>query len=119
MTWWFMADVKEHDERLTQVLDRLSKANITLNKEKCEFRKSEIYCLGQIIGKNGVKPDPDKVSAVVNMEALQNVLELRRFLGMVNQLGKFLTNLATITEPLRALLSTGTGINHKFVLLMR
>ena len=55
-------DVKEHDERLTQVLDRLSKANITLNKEKCEFRKSEIYCLGQIIGKNGVKPDPDSFS---------------------------------------------------------
>ena len=99
-------DVKEHDERLNQVLDRLSKANITLNKEKCEFRKSEIYCLGQIIGKNGVKPDPDKVSAVVNMEAPQNVSELRRFLGMVNQLGKFLPNLATVTEPLRALLST-------------
>ena len=52
-------DVKEHDKRLNQVLDRLSKANITLNKEKCEFRKSEIYCLGQIIGKNGVKPHPD------------------------------------------------------------
>ena len=99
-------DVKEHDERLNQVLDRLSKANITLNKEKCEFRKSEIYCLGQIIGKNGVKPDPDKVSLVVNMEAPQNVSELRRFLGMVNQLGKFLPNLATVTEPLRALLST-------------
>ena len=73
-------DVKEHDERLNQVLDRLSKANITLNKEKCEFRKSEIYCLGQIIGKNGVKPDPDEVSLVINMEAPQNVSELRRFL---------------------------------------
>lgn len=77
-----------------------------------------------IIGKNGVKPDPDKVSAVVNMEAPQNVSELRRFLGMVNQLGKFVPNLATVTEPLRALLSTqssdpGFGINHKVVLLMR
>ena len=40
------------------------------------------------------------------MEAPQNVSELRRFLGMVNQLGKFLPNLATVTEPLRALLST-------------
>ena len=99
-------DVKEHDERLNQVLDRLSKASITLNKEKCEFRKSEIYCLGQIIGKNGVKPDPDKVSAVVNMEAPQNVSELRHFLGMVSQLGKFPPNLATVTEPLRVLLST-------------
>ena len=63
-------DVKQHDERLDQVLGRLSKANITLNEEKCEFRKSEIHCLGQIIGRNGVKADPDKVSAVVNMDKM-------------------------------------------------
>ena len=99
-------DVKEHDERLNQVLERLSNANITLNEEKCEFRKSEIHCLGQIIGKNGAMANPEKVSAVVDMEAPQNVSDLRRFLGMVNQLGKFLRNLATVTEPLRALLST-------------
>ena len=98
-------DLREHDERLNQVLDRLSKANITLNEGKCEFRKEEISCLGQIVGKNGVKLDPAKVSAVVSMEAPQNVSELRRFLGMVNQLGKFLPNLATVTEPLRGLLS--------------
>ena len=63
-------DVKQHDERLDQVLGRLSKANITLNEEKCEFRKSEIHCLGQIIGRNGVKADPDEVSAVVNMDKM-------------------------------------------------
>ncbi|KAK3754332.1 hypothetical protein QZH41_003209 [Actinostola sp. cb2023] len=97
-------DSKEHDERLNQVLEKLSKANITLNKEKCQFRKSEITFLGHIVGRDGVKPDPNKVSAVVNMEAPQNVSELRRFLGMVNQLGKFLPNLATVTEPLRGLL---------------
>ena len=98
-------DLREHDERLNQVLDRLSKANITLNEGKCEFRKEEISCLGQIVGKNGVKLDPAKVSAVVSMEAPQNISELRRFLGMVNQLGKFLPNLATVTEQLRGLLS--------------
>ena len=99
----YAKDLREHDERLNQVLDRLSKANITLNEGKCEFRKEEISCLGQVVGKNGVKLDPAKVSAVVSME--QNVSELRRFLGMVNQLGKFLPNLATVTEPLRGLLS--------------
>ena len=98
-------DLKEHDESLSQVLDRLSKAEITLNEEKCEFRKSEISCLGQIVGKNGIKPDPEKVSAVVNMTVPLNVSDLHHFLGMVNQLRKFLPNLATVTEPLRGLLS--------------
>ena len=99
-------DLKEHDERLNQVFGRLSKAKITLNKEKCQLRKSEISFLGQSAGKDGIKPEPAKVSAVVGIEAPQNVGELRRFLGMVNQLGKFLPNLATVTEPLRGLLST-------------
>ena len=43
------------------------------------------------------------------MEAPQNITELRRFLGMVNQLGKFLPNLATATERLCGLLSTGSS----------
>ena len=33
------------------------------------------------------------------------VTELRRFLGMVNQLGKFTPNIAEISQPLRELLS--------------
>ena len=31
------SDVAEHDKRLANVLNRLSQANITLNKAKCEF----------------------------------------------------------------------------------
>ena len=99
-------DLKEHDERLNQVFRKLSKAKMTLNKEKCQFRKSEISFLGQSVRKNGIKPEPAKVSAVVGIEAPQNVGELRRFLGMVNQLGKFLPKLTTVTEPLCGLLST-------------
>jgi len=102
-------DLKEHDERLNQVLQKLSNAKITLNKEKCQFRKSEISSLGQTVGKDGIKPDAAKVTAIVNMEAPQNVGELRRFLGMVNQLGKFLPNLATVTDPLRGLLSSSSS----------
>ena len=33
-----------------------------------------------------------------------NITELRRFMGMINQFGKFSCNLAQITEPLRELL---------------
>ena len=102
-------DLKEHDTRLNQVFERLSKAKITLNKEKCQLRKPEISFFGQTVGKDVIEPDPAKVSAVVGTEAPQNVGVLRRFLCMVNQLGKFLPSLATLTEPLRRLLSTETS----------
>lgn len=39
------------------------------------------------------------------MAAPRSVPELRRFLGMVNQLGKFTPHLAELTQPLRELLS--------------
>ena len=38
------------------------------------------------------------------MTTPSNTTELRRFLGMVNQLGKFSPNLAEISRPLRELL---------------
>ena len=34
-----------------------------------------------------------------------NISELRRFMGMVNQLGKFSPNLTNLSQPLRALLT--------------
>lgn len=43
------------------------------------------------------------------MKSPTNVAELRRFLGMVNQLGKYVPNLAETTKPLRDLLSTSNA----------
>ena len=61
--------------------------------------------LGQLISKNGVNADPEKTSAVRNMEAPRSVSDLRRFLGMVNQLGKFSPRILELTQPMRELLS--------------
>uniref|UniRef100_A0A669DZR6 Reverse transcriptase/retrotransposon-derived protein RNase H-like domain-containing protein n=2 Tax=Oreochromis TaxID=8139 RepID=A0A669DZR6_ORENI len=67
---------------------------------------TSIKFLGQIIDTTGVKADPEKVKAVSNMEAPTDVGGVRRFLGMVNHLGKYLPHLAEKTQPLRELLST-------------
>ena len=45
--------------------------------------------LGHLIGQDGVRADPEKTSAISDMETPQSVSDLTRFLGMVNQLGKF------------------------------
>ena len=61
--------------------------------------------LGHILSSDGVHSDQDKVTAIMNMEEPTAVKELRRFLGMVNQLSKFMPHLAEMTKPLRDLLS--------------
>ncbi len=93
----------EHDKRLWRVLSRLQGAGVTLN-DKCEFSKRKVKFLGQIIGESGVSADPDKMEAVRAMKEPCNISEVRRFLGMVNHLGKFVHHLAEKTQLLRDLL---------------
>ena len=101
----FGRDQAEHDRRLEAVLMRIEKAGVTLNPQKCEFRKDKLTFLGHVIDANGITADPEKTKAIVEMNPPTNIPELRRFLGMVNQLGKFTPNLAEMTQPLRELLS--------------
>ena len=96
----------EQDSRLRAVLERLQTAGVTLNAQKCVFNKRRIRFLGHVIDGDGIHPDPQKVSAVLQMERPQNVTDLRCFMGMANQLGKFSPNLAELSQPLRELLST-------------
>ena len=97
---------QEHDTRLHAVLRKIQSAGATLNKEKSEFSKDLLTFLGHVIDKQGVSPDPHKTSAVAAMEKPKTPKELRRFMGMVNQLGKFTPNIAEISQPLRELLSS-------------
>ena len=62
--------------------------------------------MGHVIDEQGVSPDPHKTSAIVAMERPKTPTELRRFLDMVNQLGKFTPNIAEMSQPLRELLSS-------------
>ena len=84
---------------------RLSSAGNTLNSRKCEFYKTSLTFLGHIIDQRGITADPNKPAAIQQMETPKSVSELHRFLGMVNQLGKFSPNIAELSKPLQELLS--------------
>lgn len=47
--------------------------------------------------------------AIKTLEAPKDIAELRRLLGMVNPLARFLPNISEITAPLRAILSKKTS----------
>ena len=97
---------EEHDSRLFAVLERIKAAGITLNSDKCQFSQPQITFLGHVINRNGISPDPKKTTAILSMKPPSSVTELRRFMGMVNQMGKFSPNIVHISKPLRELLST-------------
>ena len=79
----------EHDKRLRTLLERLKANHVTLNKEKCEFNKSEVEFIGHKVSDNGVKRSSSRIQAISEYKVPNNVTELRRFLGMANQLSKY------------------------------
>ena len=86
-------------------------------------RKRPFKSLGQLVGKEGIRSDSGKDSAVKHMAEPTDIHKLRRFLGMVNQSGKYIPNLAEFTHPLREPLSKknayvwGQPQQHAFIVV--
>ena len=97
-------DTEQHDKYLQEFLQRCQDKSIKLNRDKFELRMNEITFMGHRITRDGLRPDPDKIKAIVEMETPQNVEQLRRFLGIVNYLGRFLSHLTTAAQPLHNLI---------------
>jgi hypothetical protein len=95
---------EEHDKVVREVLDKLKSVGMTLNREKTEFGKTRIKYLGHYLSSSGISADPQKVSAILDMECPKNVKDLQRFNGMVNFLAKFIPEKAKIMAPINVLL---------------
>ena len=58
---------QEHDDRLRLVLDKLSNASLRLNKQKCKISQDQVDFLGHRLGKDGLHPNPAKITALMQM----------------------------------------------------
>ncbi|GFO47264.1 Pol polyprotein [Plakobranchus ocellatus] len=92
---------QEHDENLQEFMDKCSQFNIKLNKEKLELSKDQISFMGHIISRNGISTDPKKVEAIVRMPSPTNTIEVRRIMGVIQYLARYIPNLTNIMQPLQ------------------
>ena len=102
----FGSSREQHDHRLSKVLDRLQKEGLTLNNEKCQFAVDRVKFLGHVVSAQGLEADPSKIKAITDMPTPTDVAGVRRYLGMVNYVGKFSPRIAELTQPIRELLKT-------------
>lgn len=106
-----MDDILIHDKnrdslegRVKEVMETLYNNGIRLNREKCEFNKTSVKFLGVNFTANGIKADDEKIQAILDLKTPENKKQLRRLLGMINSLSKFISNHSILTEPLRTLI---------------
>ena len=96
--------LENHRVHVRKVLDILRTNKIYARLQKCIFAASEIPVLGCFVGKNGVRPDPEKIKAISDWPVPNNVKELRKFLGLATYLHKYAKNYAGMCLPLSSLL---------------
>ena len=102
-------DENSHTSTLLKVKEKLQEAGLQLNEEKCAYHQKELKFLGHIVSQHGVRPDPEKVNDIKKMAEPKDIPELRRFLGMVQYLGRYIKDLSTILSPLNQLLQKETA----------
>lgn len=93
-----------HLVRLREVLSRLKEAGLKLQKDKCTFFQDSVTYLGYVIDKNGLRTCPRKVEAIAKAPRPTSVLEVKRFLGVVNYYRNFIPKASAILCPLHRLL---------------
>ena len=98
------SDYAAHLQHVRQILKKCDERGITLNPDKCQFAEEEVEFCGFRISPAGYTADDKKVRAIKAFPKPSNITDLRSFLGLVNQLGAFSTDVARAAEPLRQLL---------------
>ena len=99
----YSKDVDTHLGHLRQVFERFRQADLHLKKVKCDFFKKELQYLGHILSLDGIRPLPDKLSAIRDLPRPTNAMEVRQFLGLTGYYRKFVPHYSTMAKPLSLL----------------
>ncbi|KAL6417766.1 hypothetical protein ACFW04_014363 [Cataglyphis niger] len=100
----YASSLKEHEVKFNKLAERLKKANLKLQPDKCEFLRKEVGYLGHIISDQGVKPDPAKIQAVKEFPTPRNAKNIKQFLGLAGYYRRFIPNFSKTARPLTNLL---------------
>ncbi len=96
--------INKHNLCLEQVLNRVQEINMTLSREKCQFRQMEVTYLSVSLTQQGFKPDGDKRKVIRDYVKPTNKQDVQRLLGMVNFIAKFAPRVSDVTTSLRELI---------------
>ena len=86
-------DEAEHDCNLENFIKKCQEKGIKLNRKKLEYKCKEVSFHGYLLTAKGLKPDLQKVRAIVKMPHPEKPEDVSCLNGMVSYLSHFLPNL--------------------------
>ena len=88
-----------HIAHLSEAVQILREYNMKLNPAKCAFRVSVGKFLGFIVNNRGIKENPDKIKAVLDMPPPSNIKEVQRLTGRIAALSRFVSKANDKCQP--------------------
>ncbi len=79
---------------------QVARCRLDSEARKSSFCAVETEYLGYVLSRDGIKPQPKKVQAILALTPPQNVKQLRRFLGMVQYYRDIWARCSKILAPL-------------------
>ncbi len=97
------SSLENHLEKLDKVLRGLCNAGVKVKAEKLTFCAFEIEYLGYILTRDGIKPQSNKVQAILAIKPPTGVKQLRHFPGMVQYYRDLWARRSKMLAPLTSL----------------
>ncbi|KAG8719335.1 hypothetical protein FRC09_011299 [Ceratobasidium sp. 395] len=99
--------IEEHERLLGEVLRILTEAQLHLSDKKVDFYAERVDCLGHIVDHEGIHADTDKMAVIRDWPTPRTMVDVQRFLGLVQYLAAYMPDLTAHTTPLSALTRKG------------
>ncbi|CAC5413534.1 unnamed protein product [Mytilus coruscus] len=107
----FSSNFSQHLQRLDIVLKRLQEAGLKLKPEKCNIFQTEVTFLGHVVSEQGIQPNPDNITKILEFPVPKTVKGVRHILGLGSYYRRFIRNFSDLVKPLTEL----TKKSSKFV----
>jgi hypothetical protein len=95
--------LEDHLEKLEEVLRQLHNAGLKVNAAESTFRALEIEYLGYVLTRDGIKPQSNKVQAILTIKLPTGVRQLRHFLGVLQYYRHLWARRSYMLAPLTSL----------------
>ena len=99
--------IEEHREHLCLMFKKLREQQLYLKWAKCELYADKIDCLDYTINNEGIHVNTDKIACIREWHTPHNYNNIQHFVGLVNYIRNFLSNISAYTGPLLAMTQNG------------
>lgn len=96
----YSQNMEEHIIHVKKVLNALRENELYANPSKSEFGLTELEYVAHILGKEGIKVNPKKITAIQEWPKPTTVTAMRSFVGMTSYYRRFIRDYAKIASPL-------------------